>query len=485
MMVKTGASVTTEFTTAAPTTGAATDADSLPAGVLYVDGTANGATVTVTNQAPAGVYSAAVTLPSLTAGQIVSVIVSATIGGVACVGKVFEATADTAYPLKPTTDGRTLDVSAGGEAGVDWANVGTPGSTVALSATTVGTLTTYTGNTPQTGDSFARIGANGAGLTAVGDTAGTTTLLSRITALIQTKAEADTAHGLLATAAKLLSYFQSALRKDVTVDPDIGGAYDDATDSQEAIRDRGDAAWGSAGATGALTSGTAQAGSTSTTIKLASGASTTDDLYNYLIVLIDAGTGVGQARMITDYVGSTRVATVDRAWITTPDATSTYRVHHWSDNWAGTVRTLTNAAGDAVDTDADPITRMRGDSWSIEITGIGAIPTWTKAWFTVKCHTGDLDADAWLMVIESNPGAGTDGLQAVYGGGSITAGNAALSVDDTAAGDVTITVAAVETAKLPERATLVYDVQIKLASGDILTRKGTFAVTADVTRATS
>jgi hypothetical protein len=36
--------------------------------------------------------------------------------------------------------------------------------------TLVGTLTTYTGNTPQTGDSYARIGAAGAGLTAIGDT---------------------------------------------------------------------------------------------------------------------------------------------------------------------------------------------------------------------------------------------------------------------------------------------------------------------------
>jgi hypothetical protein len=36
--------------------------------------------------------------------------------------------------------------------------------------TNVGTLTTYTGNTPQTGDAFARIGAGGAGLTALGDT---------------------------------------------------------------------------------------------------------------------------------------------------------------------------------------------------------------------------------------------------------------------------------------------------------------------------
>lgn len=64
--------------------------------------------------------------------------------------------------LRPTTSGRTLDVSTGGEAGVDWANVGTQGSSVNLSATTVNlvnTLTTYTGNTPQTGDAFARLGA--------------------------------------------------------------------------------------------------------------------------------------------------------------------------------------------------------------------------------------------------------------------------------------------------------------------------------------
>jgi hypothetical protein len=48
---------------------------------------------------------------------------------------------DLAYP---TVSGRSLDVSAGGEAGVDWANVGTPGSTVSLSATTIATVTTTT-----------------------------------------------------------------------------------------------------------------------------------------------------------------------------------------------------------------------------------------------------------------------------------------------------------------------------------------------------
>jgi hypothetical protein len=44
-------------------------------------------------------------------------------------------------PLRPTTAGRTLDVSAGGEAGVDWANVGSPTTTVGLSGTTVKTAT--------------------------------------------------------------------------------------------------------------------------------------------------------------------------------------------------------------------------------------------------------------------------------------------------------------------------------------------------------
>jgi hypothetical protein len=43
--------------------------------------------------------------------------------------------------LKPTTAGRTLDVSAGGEAGVDWANVGSPTTVVGLSGTTVKTAT--------------------------------------------------------------------------------------------------------------------------------------------------------------------------------------------------------------------------------------------------------------------------------------------------------------------------------------------------------
>jgi len=40
-------------------------------------------------------------------------------------------------PLVPTTAGRKLDVSAGGEAGIDWANIGSPTTAVNLSATNI------------------------------------------------------------------------------------------------------------------------------------------------------------------------------------------------------------------------------------------------------------------------------------------------------------------------------------------------------------
>jgi hypothetical protein len=184
--------------------------------------------------------------------------------------------------LNPTTPGRTLDVSSGGEAGVDWANVGSPTTTLNLSGTTVKeatdvqtTLTNrlvgtiLTGNhSPQTGDAYAVVnnGTHGnAALKAILDTSGVVLANGAIAAgkiadgaftaakfasgafdAVWTVADRTltSVAGLgIATAAKLLSYFQSALRKDVTVDADIGGNYDDATDSLEAIRDRGDAAW--------------------------------------------------------------------------------------------------------------------------------------------------------------------------------------------------------------------------------------------------
>lgn len=76
-------------------------------------------------------------------------------------------------------------------------------------------------------------------------------------------------------------------------------------------------------------SGSAQAG-TSTTITLKSTASATDDIYNGMYVTITSGTGAGQIRIIEDYVGSTKVATVTPAWTVTPNGTSNYSVTTWT-----------------------------------------------------------------------------------------------------------------------------------------------------------
>lgn len=54
-------------------------------------------------------------------------------------------------PLQPTVAGRTLDVSAGGEAGVDWANVGSPTTAVDLSNTTIKTTQKVDVDTIKTG----------------------------------------------------------------------------------------------------------------------------------------------------------------------------------------------------------------------------------------------------------------------------------------------------------------------------------------------
>jgi len=71
--------------------------------------------------------------------------------------------------------------------------------------------------------------------------------------------------------------------------------------------------------------GTAQAGA-STTITLDAGAVATDDIYNGASITITSGTGAGQTRIISDYVGSTKVATVSTSWTTTPDNTSVFSV---------------------------------------------------------------------------------------------------------------------------------------------------------------
>ena len=75
-----------------------------------------------------------------------------------------------------------------------------------------------------------------------------------------------------------------------------------------------------------ITDGTAQAGSTSTTLKLQSNDNAADDFYRRATITITAGTGSGQERIVLGNVASTKTVTVESAWTTTPDATSRYKI---------------------------------------------------------------------------------------------------------------------------------------------------------------
>jgi hypothetical protein len=74
-----------------------------------------------------------------------------------------------------------------------------------------------------------------------------------------------------------------------------------------------------------IRSNTAQTGA-STSITLDSSASATTDFYTGDWVYLTGATGAGQARLITAYNGSTKVATVAPAWATNPDVTSTFAI---------------------------------------------------------------------------------------------------------------------------------------------------------------
>jgi len=93
-MLKSAQNIVKLFTTSNPTTGAAADASSLPTGTLYINGTANAAVVTVAN-ITTGLYKASVTLPTLTAGDVVDIRVAATVATVAGEGVIFSGVADT------------------------------------------------------------------------------------------------------------------------------------------------------------------------------------------------------------------------------------------------------------------------------------------------------------------------------------------------------------------------------------------------------
>lgn len=264
--------------------------------------------------------------------------------------------------LAPTTAGRTLDVSATGEAGVDWANVGSPTTTVALTGTTSG-LTTNAINAiadqvwDEATSGHVAAGSFGARMpiirssTAQAGAATTITLDASASAvddfynnqLIWIVSGTGVGQGRIVSdyvgATKVATVSTWATNPDNTsvfvIAPfgSIPGATaPTAAEVADAVWDEALAGHTAEASYGALMQsqqaqvGTAQAGSTSSITLDATGASATTDFYKYNIVRIRSGTGAGQARKITAYNGTSKAATVDPAWTTAPDNTSEYIV---------------------------------------------------------------------------------------------------------------------------------------------------------------
>jgi len=74
--------------------------------------------------------------------------------------------------------------------------------------------------------------------------------------------------------------------------------------------------------------GQATGGGTST-IMLAGYENNSNNLYQGYKVKISGGKGQWQVRKVTDYNGSTKVATVEKNWDTTPDSTSFYQLYRY------------------------------------------------------------------------------------------------------------------------------------------------------------
>ena len=143
----------TKFTTTAASTGAPTTLAGTPVISAYVGNSTTqitaGITLTVDFDTVTGLHNVRVVATSgngyATASNYQLVITTGTVGGTSAVGYVIaEFSIEARSAIMPTTAARTLDVSATGEAGVDWANVGGATTSVSLTNTTVATVTTTT-----------------------------------------------------------------------------------------------------------------------------------------------------------------------------------------------------------------------------------------------------------------------------------------------------------------------------------------------------
>jgi hypothetical protein len=138
-----------KFTTMQPSSGAPFTLAGTPALSVYKDNsttqTTTGVTLTADFDGVTGLNHVAIDTSDAfySAGSFFDVVITTgTVDSVSAVGTVVgRFTLRKTACLKPTAAGRSLDVSSGGEAGIDFANIGSPTTTLNLSGTTIKAVT--------------------------------------------------------------------------------------------------------------------------------------------------------------------------------------------------------------------------------------------------------------------------------------------------------------------------------------------------------
>lgn len=194
--------------------------------------------------------------------------------------------------LRPTTDGRTIDVSAGGEAGLDWANIGSPTTAQALTGTTVDLVANAVDSTAIANDA----------ITAAKIAAGAIDAATFAAGAIDAAAIAD---GAIDAATFAAGAINAAAIATGAIDADAL-----ASDAVTEMR--------------SLISGTSDSGTTTTMVDAARTEADTD-YWAGDIILFTSGTIANQARIITAFDPATDTITFTPA-TTQAVATQTYEI---------------------------------------------------------------------------------------------------------------------------------------------------------------
>ena len=463
---------TRSFATGAPTTLAGIPVISAYVGDSITQITA-GITLTVDFDGVTGLHNIRVVAISANGYAAASnydlVITTGTVGGVSVVGEVVGSfSVEARSALMPTTAARTLDVSATGEAGLDWANIGNPATAQNLSATNIdvdqivasvsGAVGSVTGLTAANLD--AAVSSRMASYTQPAGflaatfpstvasptniTAGTITTATNLTTNND-----KTGYGLSAAAVQAI---WDALTSALTTAGSIGKKLADwvigTAQTGDAFARLGAPAGASISADiavvdanvdailmdtavdgvrvapvhrAACAEGIAQGGTISQ-ITLASDAPSINDIYLGQKISIYGGTGANQTRGVKSYNGTSKVVLVARNWTVAPDTTSLYRIEYdfgpkvnnalevfVNDNGAD-LTTL----GDARIANLDATISSRATPAQILTTALtesyaadGAAPTLAQVLFLIQQSIGDFSIVGTTLTVKKQDGTTT------------------------------------------------------------------------------